>query len=328
MHARRQEPLGSHERFRDGDADALAAFLAVKNIEIEVRRSDQAASPLCARLNAAYLDGTYLSYMHYGSPVRLRVAPPRPDYGLWLPIDGSFEAALDGCVFDCGRNATVVASPSSLQSYSLSETCSRIGVSFARDAVVRHLAALLGEAVTREIVFEPSVDLATGPGRRLRHTLSFVLEELELQDGPQTGQLWQRELEQLALTALLVNLRHNWSGRLNGPVSTAAPADVRRAIDYVHAHLDAPVGLAELAAAAGVPGRTLLRHFRDFTGKSPLAYVRAARLWRARVDLLRGDGASVTDVAARWGFSHFGRFAAEYRGRFGELPSQTRRRAR
>lgn len=325
---RRHEPLGRHGRFRGADAEALAAFLAPKNIALDMRRRHRATVPLSARINAAYLDGMYLSYMHYGSPVRLLAPPPRPDYGLSLPLGGSFEAAIDGRVFDCGRDATVVASPSADQSFRLDDRCRRVGVSFARDAVVRQLAALLGQPVSRELVFEPAVDLGSRPGRRLRRTLMFVLDELELQEAGREGLLWQRELEQLAVTALLFSLPHNWSARLHGPASAAAPADVRRAIDYAQGHLDRPIGLAELAAAAGVPGRTLLRHFRAFTGESPLAYLRTARLGRARDDLLHGNGASVTEIAARWGFGNFGRFAAEYRRRFGELPSQTRRRAR
>ena len=34
----------------------------------------------------------------------------------------------------------------------------------------------------------------------------------------------------------------------------------------------------------------------------------------------------VADVAAQWGFWHMGQFAADYRRRFGELPSETLRR--
>jgi AraC-like DNA-binding protein len=36
----------------------------------------------------------------------------------------------------------------------------------------------------------------------------------------------------------------------------------------------------------------------------------------------------VSEIALRWGFGHFGRFAAEYRRRFGESPSQTLSSAR
>jgi adenylate cyclase len=52
-------------------------------------------------------------------------------------------------------------------------------------------------------------------------------------------------------------------------------------------------------------------------------------LTAARDDLLTGAGnISVTDVAVRAGFSHFGRFAQEYRRLFGEAPSATLRRNR
>ena len=64
-------------------------------------------------------------------------------------------------------------------------------------------------------------------------------------------------------------------------------------------------------------------------GMSPLDYWRTPPPAEAREELLRcGDGTSVTDVATRFGFSHFGRFSQQYRHRFGETPSSTLRRAR
>jgi AraC-like DNA-binding protein len=46
---------------------------------------------------------------------------------------------------------------------------------------------------------------------------------------------------------------------------------------------------------------------------------------RARRDLLAADpqADSVTDIAARWGFFHLGRFSQAYRCAYSELPSQT-----
>jgi AraC-like DNA-binding protein len=46
-------------------------------------------------------------------------------------------------------------------------------------------------------------------------------------------------------------------------------------------------------------------------------------------DLTGGDRAhrpTVAEVAYRWGFTHLGRFAHDYRSRYGELPSTTLRR--
>lgn len=53
-----------------------------------------------------------------------------------------------------------------------------------------------------------------------------------------------------------------------------------------------------------------------------MTYLRGVRLDRVHLELSTRGGA-VTDVAARWGFFHPGRFAQQYRDRFGELPSET-----
>jgi AraC-like DNA-binding protein len=42
--------------------------------------------------------------------------------------------------------------------------------------------------------------------------------------------------------------------------------------------------------------------------------------------LERDDEGTVSSVAHNWGFVHLGRFAAQYRDRFGEPPSTTRHR--
>jgi transcriptional regulator GlxA family with amidase domain len=101
----------------------------------------------------------------------------------------------------------------------------------------------------------------------------------------------------------------------------AAPRDVKRAIDYIEANLGAAIGLPEIVAASAVPGRTLIQHFRDFKGTSPMRYLREARFERVREALNRAEPeGSITEIAARWGFSHMGRFSADYRRRFGEPP--------
>jgi transcriptional regulator GlxA family with amidase domain len=70
----------------------------------------------------------------------------------------------------------------------------------------------------------------------------------------------------------------------------------------------------------------LLQHFRDFYGVSPMRYLRNHRLQRVRDELLSETAGQVSEIASRWGFAHLGRFAAEYRRRFGECPSVTRAR--
>jgi AraC-like DNA-binding protein len=106
------------------------------------------------------------------------------------------------------------------------------------------------------------------------------------------------------------------------------PRDLKRAIDYIEAHLDSPITLPEIVAASRVPGRTLFKHFRHYHGLSPMAYVRMARYQKVRERLERAEPEEhVSEIAMGAGFDHLGRFAVEYRKRFGESPSETLRRA-
>jgi AraC-like DNA-binding protein len=105
-----------------------------------------------------------------------------------------------------------------------------------------------------------------------------------------------------------------------------SPSGVRRAALFIDAHLEDPLTIGLVAAVAGLAGRTLHKHFRT-RGISPMRYVRDRRFSAARQALLSaGPHDSVTTIALHWGFSHLGRFAVEYRKRYGETPSQTLRR--
>lgn len=111
--------------------------------------------------------------------------------------------------------------------------------------------------------------------------------------------------------------------------STALPADVVRAVDWLRGHLSEPIQLDQLAEISGVRPRTLETHFKLFLKTTPLGWVRRMRLARARQELVgSGPETTVTNAALSSGYSQLGRFAAEYRKAFGELPSKTIERTR
>ncbi len=105
------------------------------------------------------------------------------------------------------------------------------------------------------------------------------------------------------------------------------PRGVRRVLDAMRGNVGRDWRLAELAAIAGVSGRTLQRQFLAFVGKTPRAVLREIGFEAARRELLQGaPGVKVMDVALRCGFPHCGRFSIAYRQRYGETPSQTLKR--
>jgi AraC-like DNA-binding protein len=58
-------------------------------------------------------------------------------------------------------------------------------------------------------------------------------------------------------------------------------------------------------------------------GRSGTRALTAIRLERAR-DALHTEAMSVSGIAIKWGFTNVGRFAALYRRRYGETPTETR----
>ncbi|GLX23302.1 MULTISPECIES: AraC family transcriptional regulator [Streptomyces] len=105
----------------------------------------------------------------------------------------------------------------------------------------------------------------------------------------------------------------------------ATPETVRRAVAFIESQPDAPIGLAEMAAAAAVTPRALQYAFRRHLGTTPTAYLRRTRLALAHADLVAADPArdTVTAIANRWGFHHQGRFSAAYRAAYGGPPGRT-----
>lgn len=108
----------------------------------------------------------------------------------------------------------------------------------------------------------------------------------------------------------------------------ASPAAVRRAIAYLEEHAAAPVTMPEVATAARVSLRSLQAQFQRYLGVTPLEHLHHIRLDAARRELIDFGGGelSVQEIAQRWGFGNSGRFAKQYSERFGERPSESRKR--
>ena len=81
----------------------------------------------------------------------------------------------------------------------------------------------------------------------------------------------------------------------------------------------------DLAVAANVSGRTLRKICMEYFGISPLRYLIIYKMHAARKVLQDSDPSTTTvsNIAAKFGFWHFGRFASGYRNLFGERPLDT-----
>jgi AraC-like DNA-binding protein len=100
---------------------------------------------------------------------------------------------------------------------------------------------------------------------------------------------------------------------------------MRRFRRVVEENPDQTLYIPELCGSIGVSGRTLRTCCQEQLGMSPKRYLLLRRMHLAR-RTLRESGptaTTVTEIATRYGFWQFGRFAGAYKLLFGELPSTT-----
>ena len=318
--------LDRHRIFGSTDAEETRAFLSTKQFDLELAPRD--ADKLDARINGVYMPGMYLGYIQYGPSVAVRTAA-RDDYWLQLPLRGRLEVVNGRRGVICDTSRAAVASPCRNDYYLVKsdEGCGGIRISFFKSALLDCLTSLLGEQPRTPLEFAPEMDVSAGYGRSLAQYLLMAVRDFDSPGALPWGDAMLASFQQFIMTTLLTVQPHNFSAALQRLETSLAPRDVKRAVDYIQANLDGPISINDITAIAGVPGRTLFKHFKDFKGTSPMQYLRNARFDRVRRILLLADQAeSITQIAMEAGFQHMGRFAVEYRSRFGESPSATLRR--
>jgi AraC-like DNA-binding protein len=98
-----------------------------------------------------------------------------------------------------------------------------------------------------------------------------------------------------------------------------------RAKDLADARYAEPLGVADMARAAGLSRAHFSREFRRAFGESPRAYLLTRRLERAAA-LLRTTDRSVADVCFSVGLQSVGSFTTSFTRTFGASPTAYRAR--
>jgi AraC-like DNA-binding protein len=96
-----------------------------------------------------------------------------------------------------------------------------------------------------------------------------------------------------------------------------------RAKDLADARYAEPLGVEEMAAAAGLSRAHFSREFRRAFGESPYSYLLTRRLERAAA-LLRNTDRSVAEICLDVGLTSVGSFTTSFKRNFGKTPTEYR----
>ena len=194
-----------------------------------------------------------------------------------------------------------------------------------QETLTERCRELTGQESKAPFAFERVVDISRGSGAALLRTVKFALQELERDPSSVDRQFFRMGIEDMLLAALL-GLPNRYSNeREQNRRGTLPPRVVCLAEEYIEAHADEAISVADLVRVCSCSQSALFQVFQKARGYSPMRFLTEVRLCRARQRLLSDAGHTVGSVALDAGFNHLGRFAEVYRKRFGETPSETLR---
>jgi AraC family transcriptional regulator len=257
---------------------------------------DVLTSPVPTGLFHSPLDDRHVLCLHLGDPVPVSYrAGSHERYG--VRIHGQF------CVVPAGSSTRwTVSRP-------------------AKSLLLRLMPSLLQE--TAEAMGVNNGDAALAPSIHLRDAqierIGWMMQA-EDHDAYPGGRLFSDSLASALATRLLVLQTQK---RVSESTSCRALPmwRLRHVIDYIDAHLDQDLSLAELAGVAGFSRSHFQPLFKRAVGMSVHRFVLERRVERARVRLLEG-GRSVTDISLEAGFAHPSHMARCMRRILGLSPSQ------
>lgn len=284
---------------------------------------DRRGAPFRADVGWVAGEGLGLLRFSYGAEVEIRSHPLDDFATVHLPSRGGFRAEHQGMRVRAGTSCGAVFSSSGPLTMRWDAGLELLVLKIARLDLERGLAALLGRAPERPVTFDleaPRVRGALGgPAELVRSTCAAAGP-----DGP-PPRVWST-LRDMVCASLLLGHPHSFTDALRAPAPPASSSVVRRVLDRAGEDPTRPPTAPELARLTGVSERTLRTIFHAEFGVGPVTHLRRRRLDAVHRELLALDPtapSTVADVAHRHGFAHAGRFAAEYRARFGEAPSTT-----
>lgn len=308
------------------DVDEARAIYARQITPIELEVLDRTV-PFSWKAEVVALGPLTLSRNHYGAAVRGSTPSVECIYSVLFPSAGRRGAVTSG------REQGVLSGVSGWVSSPLVATTVSLDSGYASRTMnigQRHLEdafeVLTGRRPRRLIQFRNALSLSAEGGKGLRRLLDFAFDESVRVGGVTATSAVALRLAESLMLSLLTAQPHSASAGAGGLVSLSEPAAVRRACEYLEAHLADPISLAELARVTQVSVRTLQAAFQRTLGVSPMEFLLEHRLLHARALLRSGAASTVTEVAIASGLLHLSRFSAAYRRRFNEHPSVALRR--
>jgi AraC-like DNA-binding protein len=319
------EPIPSvyHEEFRSHDPDEAHAWLrkTYADHQLKISGSSQDFMFSC---DITRLDGMSLGRIRHSMAVDIDVFDGLPNLAIVEHRGGGdVHVSVEPETVNLRAGECFLVPPDRPYQVAWNSVAAEVTTLSFED--LQRDALGLVERETVNLDFTRPITPAAGRhwSQTIKYVQSFVGNSPLLAAAP----LARRELGWLVSSAILACFPNSTLEAESVPRSGGTPQPLRRALAFINEHAGDPITLTEIAIAANLSPRGLQAAFRRHLDTTPLAQLRSVRMERAHRDLQNAEpgNTSVAALAARWGFTHLGRFAVDYRRRYGSSPSQTLR---
>ncbi|WP_454694093.1 AraC-like ligand-binding domain-containing protein [Achromobacter aegrifaciens] len=264
----------------------------------------------------------------YGAEVRIDPDCQTLDgyYLLVLPTQGGGVFYFDGHEIDVSPNQAFLISPDRRFHFRVSNDFEQVLLRLDRPAIDEAWQRLTGQEQAPDICFDAVIPLHTAGWQALLPMLQWVIRCARPNAGENAvPDSLLAQTEMLVATTLLLHHPHNMAAHLWPAPPRSSPKPIRRAQSYMLENLGERLPVTMVASHCGLSVRRLQALFQDECGRSPLQWLREQRLLAVRRSLSQPDNPDkISDIAARFGFTHLGEFSRTYRQAYGETPQQTR----
>lgn len=287
-------------------------------------------TPLDAWMNVVKGRNMLYSSMGYGAASVVKPGRTESFFPIMIPRSGGGTVQVGRQRVTVSTEMAAVVSASEPLSMRLTRDCTLVIACIDRDALESQASELIGEPISEPLRFTLGMDLTKGRAARWYRQLLADLDDLDSPDSLiLSHELCAYYAEQHLMTSLLLTQPHNYTERMRTGKIIRTPTRIARVVnELIEEHPELPHSRKSLAEQAYCSVRALDAAFKRHTGVTPMAYLHEHRLRRARelLSIAHPSVETVARIAGDCGFTHLGRFAAEYQQRFGEQPSTTLRR--
>ncbi len=321
-----RNPLADHAHFASRDLDEarsyVGGFFCNHQLTLVNRQAD-----LNTVFDHVRIGSVGLVQMGYGEDVLVTPGALEDFYLVQIPISGHAIIRFGREEFFTPVGGASVQHPEDHLEMRWSADCRKVVLRVDRTRFERFIERCTGRPQLQSLRLAPRMDMAAPQSQLMLEQVKSALHCATLFRPGDLPPMVTAHVENAVMGALLCLLPHDRTKEFALLSVQGEGRVVSKVRNYLEAHAEEPIGMDDLVEIADVPLRTLYHLFRQSLGITPMQLLRDIRLDKVRLALSEDrPGVSVTTTALDWGFHHLGRFAQQYRARFGETPSETLRK--